>query len=99
MQHFWIPAAAAAPFNACADMGLKVSGMDSDPIAVMIAKANLILAGATEYPDVRVTDFVSRWKSERRRFDFAATNPPWSSKLKRLCRCLELFLHENALAP
>lgn len=63
-------------------MGLKICGMDSDPIAVMIAKANLILSGAKEYPDVRVIDFVNRWKSERRRFDFAATNPPWSSKLK-----------------
>ena len=43
-------------------MGLKICGMDSDPIAVMIAKANLILSGAKEYPDVRVIDFVNRWK-------------------------------------
>ena len=69
MQHFWIPAAAAAPFLMLAqDMGLKVSGMDSDPIAVMIAKANLILAGATEYPDVRVTDFVSRLEKRKKTF-------------------------------
>lgn len=80
------------------DMGLKVSGMDSDPIAVMIAKANLILAGATEYPDVRVTDFVSRWKSERRRFDFAATNPPWSSKTKNVYADVSSFFFMKTLS-
>ena len=78
------------------DMGLKVSGMDSDPIAVMIAKANLILAGATEYPDVRVT--VNRWKSERRRFDFAATNPPWSSKTKNVYADVSSFFFMKTLS-
>ena len=68
------------------DMGLKVSGMDSD------------LAGATEYPDVRVTDFVSRWKSERRRFDFAATNPPWSSKTKNVYADVSSFFFMKTLS-
>lgn len=79
-------------------MGLTVSGMDSDPIAVMIAKANLILSGAKEYPDVRVTDFVSRWKNERRRFDFAATNPPWSSKTKNVYADVSCFFFMKTLS-
>lgn len=80
------------------NMGLKVSGMDSDPIAVMIAKANLILSGAAEYPDIRVSDFVNRWKSERRRFDFAATNPPWSSKTKNVYADVSSFFFMKTLS-
>lgn len=80
------------------NMGLKVSGMDSDPIAVMIAKANLILSGAAEYPDIRVSDFVNRWKSERRHFDFAATNPPWSSKTKNVYADVSSFFFMKTLS-
>ena len=80
------------------EMGLKICGMDSDPIAVMIAKANLILSGAKEYPDVRVIDFVNRWKSERRRFDFAATNPPWSSKTKNVYADVSSFFFMKTLS-
>ena len=79
-------------------MGLKVSGVDSDPIAAMIAKANLIRSGAKEYPDVRVTDFVSQWKSERRRFDFVATNPPWSSKTKNVYADVSSFFFMKTLS-
>lgn len=78
-------------------MGLKVSGMDSDPIAVMIAKANLILSGAKDYPDVRVLDFVN-WKSEKRSFDFAATNPPWGSEGKSFYADISSFFFMKTLS-
>lgn len=79
------------------NMGLKVSGMDSDPIAVMIAKVNLILSGAKEYPDVRVLDFVSCRKSEDRSFDFAATNPPWGSEAKNVYADISSFFFMKTL--
>ena len=47
---------------------------------------------------VRVTDFVSRWKSERRRFDFAATNPPWSSKTKNVYADVSSFFFMKTLS-
>lgn len=79
-------------------MGLKVSGMDSDPIAVMIAKVNLILSGAKGYPDIRVLDFASRWKIEKRSFDFAATNPPWGSEAKNVYADISSFFFMKSLS-
>ncbi len=71
-----------------ARLGCSVVGNDIDPIAVMIAKANLIAQNpeALHYPDVRLLNFLN--PEERKQiedigpFDASASNPPWGGEAR-----------------
>lgn len=71
-----------------ARLGCRVVGSDIDPIAVMIAKANLIAQNPNtiEYPDIRLLNFLNL--QERKQiesfgpFDASASNPPWGSEAR-----------------
>lgn len=71
-----------------ARLGCRVVGSDIDPIAVMVAKANLIVQnpGALHYPDVRLLNFLN--PQERKQiesigpFDSSASNPPWGGEAR-----------------
>lgn len=60
----------------------QVFGIDKDPIAVLIAKINLLL----KYRKISFTPQVYNWdflnKSILHKFDYIATNPPWGSKIE-----------------
>ena len=54
-------------------------GMDNDPLAVMLAKFNLLLKypECDFIPDIRSGDFLQCQMNEK--FDFIVTNPPWGA--------------------
>jgi hypothetical protein len=58
----------------------QLCGIDIDPVAVMIARINLLLKYPDRdfVPDVHCADFL-RDGAGGRRFDFIATNPPWGA--------------------
>lgn len=58
-------------------LGCIVKGFDVDEIAVMIAKANLLSAGLTNYPDIDCLDFKSFKPEGCLCYDASASNPPW----------------------
>ncbi len=57
----------------------SLCGMDNDPLAVMLAKFNLLLKypNADFIPDIRCGDFLQCHDAEK--FDFIVTNPPWGA--------------------
>ena len=64
----------------------QLFGIDNDPIAVMIAKANLMSKYNTSetYPQVYLLDFLKHGMSglSGKKFDYIITNPPWGSDKK-----------------
>ncbi|MDO4937102.1 MAG: N-6 DNA methylase [Sutterellaceae bacterium] len=68
----------------------RIYGFDNDPVAVMIAKANLMLRYAEKdfYPNIFCTDFLSEnvgtglFAEYSQTFDVIATNPPWGAVRK-----------------
>ena len=70
---FLLNANAALPYHLC--------GIDKDPLAVIIAKTNLLIKYQYQVfkPDIFVYDFLdlSSWG---RKFDYIATNPPWGAE-------------------
>ncbi len=67
--------------------GKKLFGCDSDPIAVMLARVNLLIVcrDADKIPQVVCADFLRSELSFPKTFDLIITNPPWgalSDKLK-----------------
>ena len=61
----------------------QLFGIDNDPIAVMIAKANLMSKynESELYPQIYLLDFLKHGKSglSGKQFDYIITNPPWGS--------------------
>lgn len=61
----------------------QLFGIDNDPIAVMIAKANLMSKYNTSetYPQIYLLDFLKHGMSglSGKQFDYIITNPPWGS--------------------
>ncbi|MCF0200793.1 MAG: N-6 DNA methylase [Bacteroidales bacterium] len=59
----------------------QLFGFDNDPIAIMIAKANLMMkfADSDTYPQVYLLDFLkfSQTALGGQKFDYIVTNPPW----------------------
>ena len=66
-----------------AQMG-QLYGIDNDPLAVMIAKANLIVKfnESSVYPQIYQMDFLLHAASALGdiRFDYIVTNPPWGTE-------------------
>lgn len=61
----------------------QLYGIDNDPIAVMIAKANLMSKYNTSetYPQIYLLDFLKHGMTglSGKTFDYIITNPPWGS--------------------
>ena len=66
----------------------QLYGIDNDPLAVMIAKANLMVKfGESEvYPQIYLMDFLQHSVSSLgdMRFDYIVTNPPWGTEKGKL---------------
>ena len=66
----------------------QLYGIDNDPLAVMIAKANLIVKfnESSVYPQIYQMDFLLHADSALGdlRFDYIVTNPPWGTEKGRL---------------
>ena len=62
----------------------QLYGIDNDPLAVMIAKANLMVKyGDSEvYPQIFLLDFLSHAPQAlgSMKFDYIVTNPPWGTE-------------------
>ena len=62
----------------------QLYGIDNDPIAVMIAKANLMVKynESTVYPQIYQMDFLLHAASALgdMKFDYIVTNPPWGTE-------------------
>ena len=65
----------------------QLFGIDNDPLAVMIAKANLLVQfnESTVYPQIYQLDFLSHAESALAglKFDYIVTNPPWGSEKRK----------------
>ena len=65
----------------------QLYGIDNDPLAVMIAKANLIVKfnESSVYPQIYQLDFLLHAASALAglKFDFIITNPPWGSEKRQ----------------
>ena len=65
----------------------QLYGIDNDPLAVMIAKANLMVKynESTVYPQIYQMDFLLHAASALGdlRFDYIVTNPPWGSEKRK----------------
>ena len=66
----------------------QLYGIDNDPLAVMIAKANLMVKynESTVYPQIYQMDFLLHAASALGdlRFDYIVTNPPWGTEKGKL---------------
>lgn len=66
----------------------QLYGIDNDPLAVMIAKANLMVkfGESKVYPQVYQMDFLSHATTALgdMRFDYIVTNPPWGTEKGKL---------------
>ena len=66
----------------------QLYGIDNDPLAVMIAKANLMVKynESTVYPQIYQIDFLLHAASALGdlRFDYIVTNPPWGTEKGKL---------------
>lgn len=61
----------------------QVHGTDIDPVAVLLATANLLLqapANDNTYPDLRVCDYLQSQPVAAKRPDVVVGNPPWGAK-------------------
>ena len=65
----------------------QLYGIDNDPLAVMIAKANLMVKfnESPVYPQIYQLDFLLHAQSALAglKFDYIVTNPPWGSEKRR----------------
>ncbi len=65
----------------------QLYGIDNDPLAVMIAKANLLVKfnDSEVYPQIYQLDFLLHAASALAglKFDYIVTNPPWGSEKQR----------------
>ena len=65
----------------------QLYGIDNDPLAVMIAKANLMVKynESAVYPQIYQLDFLLHAPSALAglKFDYIVTNPPWGSEKRR----------------
>ena len=65
----------------------QLFGIDNDPLAVMIAKANLIVRfnESNTYPQIFQIDFLQHAQSALAglKFDYIITNPPWGSEKRK----------------
>ena len=66
----------------------QLYGIDNDPLAVMIAKANLMVKynDAAVYPQIYQLDFLLHTASALgdMKFDYIVTNPPWGTEKGKL---------------
>ena len=66
----------------------QLFGIDNDPLAVMIAKANLMVKyyESSVYPKIYQTDFLLHAASALGdlKFDYIVTNPPWGTEKGKL---------------
>ena len=66
----------------------QLYGIDNDPLAVMIAKANLIVkySESSVYPQIYQMDFLLHAASALGdlKFDYIVTNPPWGTEKGKL---------------
>ena len=66
----------------------QLYGIDNDPLAVMIAKANLMVKYNTSevYPQIYQMDFLLHAASAlgEMKFDYIVTNPPWGTEKGKL---------------
>ena len=65
----------------------QLFGIDNDPLAVMIAKANLMVKfhESDVYPQIYQLDFLQHAQSALAglKFDYIITNPPWGSEKRK----------------
>ena len=78
---------------AAAKKGCRVSGSDNDPIAVMLAKANLLSVIPSEYPEIALADFRSVSAPANA---LTVTNPPWGAGEEK--ESFQLFLSHSIKA-
>ena len=77
----------------------QLCGIDADPVAVMLARTNLLLKYRDHdfVPDVRCADFLDgKTDLGGRRFDFIAANPPWGARIGRAPAIAGISLRESA---
>jgi len=78
----------------------QLVGIDNDPLAVMIAKANLIVKfnESTVYPKIYEEDFLAQASSVLgdQKFDYIVTNPPWGTEKGKRHESDVIVSHEKA---
>ena len=78
----------------------QLFGIDNDPLAVMIAKANLMVKyyESNVYPQIFQMDFLSHAQSALNgmKFDYIVTNPPWGTEKGKQHVSDEISSHEKA---
>lgn len=78
----------------------QLFGIDNDPLAVMIAKANLMVKyyESLVYPQIYQMDFLLHATSalDDLKFDYIVTNPPWGTEKGRRHESNIITSHEKA---
>ena len=78
----------------------QLFGIDNDPLAVMIAKANLIVKfnDSAIYPQIYQMDFLLHAASAfgDLKFDYIVTNPPWGTEKGKQHKSDVIASHEKA---
>lgn len=78
----------------------QLFGIDNDPLAVMIAKANLIVKfnESSVYPQIYQLDFLVHASSALNglKFDYIVTNPPWGTEKGKQHESDVIASHEKA---
>ena len=78
----------------------QLFGIDNDPLAVMIAKANLMVRynESAVYPQIYQLDFLLHTASALGdlRFDYIVTNPPWGTEKGKLHTSEVIYSKEKA---
>ncbi|MBR1513128.1 MAG: N-6 DNA methylase [Bacteroidales bacterium] len=78
----------------------QLYGIDNDPLAVMIAKTNLMVKynASTVYPQIYQMDFLQHAASALGdlKFDYIVTNPPWGTEKGKLHHSETIHSKEKA---
>ena len=78
----------------------QLYGIDNDPLAVMIAKANLMVkfSESSVYPQIYQMDFLLHAASALGdlKFDYIVTNPPWGTEKGKLHSSEVIYSKEKA---
>ena len=78
----------------------QLFGIDNDPLAVMIAKANLMVkfSESDVYPQIYQMDFLHHATSALNglKFDYIVTNPPWGTEKGKQHQSDVIASHEKA---
>lgn len=78
----------------------QLFGIDNDPLAVMIAKANLMVKfdESNVYPQIYQMDFLLHAASALNdlKFDYIVTNPPWGTEKGKRHKSDTISSHEKA---